>query len=229
MKTVINKFSVFVLIAMLVVSFFPSYVASADSTVLKDGGEYKVNVNFFKDKTGSTTKEKSVADDYINNEATIKVENNQPYLYLNVKNSSWWKAMAVSETGNRPETPNPKEDYAGKYNDVQIVSKDDSTQTQVIKIKVEDLNKIVYSYMHIVVDTIPGFTYDNWYQIDLVIDPASVQVISEPEEKPAALADGTYKVPFAAKHATEDKASSMQKYFDNPVYIQVKDGKRTAA
>ena len=46
MKTVINKFSVFVLIAMLVVSFFPSYVASADSTVLKDGGEYKVNVNF---------------------------------------------------------------------------------------------------------------------------------------------------------------------------------------
>ncbi|WP_176718550.1 NEAT domain-containing protein, partial [Brochothrix thermosphacta] len=229
MKTVINKFSVFVLIAMLVVSFFPSYVASADSTVLKDGGEYKVNVNFFKDKTGSTTKEKSVADDYINNEATIKVENNQPYLYLNVKNSSWWKAMAVSETGNRPETPNPKEDYAGKYNDVQIVSKDDSTQTQVIKIKVEDLNKIVYSYMHIVVDTIPGFTYDNWYQIDLVIDPASVQVISEPEEKPAALADGTYKVPFAAKHASEDKASSMQKYFDNPVYIQVKDGKRTAA
>ena len=58
MKTMINKFSVFVLIAMLVVSFFPSYVASADSTVLKDGGEYKVNVNFFKDKTGSTTKEK---------------------------------------------------------------------------------------------------------------------------------------------------------------------------
>ncbi|WP_176718474.1 NEAT domain-containing protein, partial [Brochothrix thermosphacta] len=48
-------------------------------------------------------------------------------------------------------------------------------------------------------------------------------------EKPAALADGTYKIPFAAKHATEDKASSMQKYFDNPVYIQVKDGKRTAA
>ncbi|WP_201783860.1 NEAT domain-containing protein, partial [Carnobacterium maltaromaticum] len=31
------------------------------------------------------------------------------------------------------------------------------------------------------------------------------------------------------KHATEEKASSMQKYFDNPVWLKVENGKKTIA
>ncbi|WP_413508863.1 NEAT domain-containing protein [Carnobacterium maltaromaticum] len=236
MKKMFKKLNSCLVITLLFFSLVPSYTAIAEEPLLKDGGEYQVQLNFYKDQTGGSTKESSAANAYLDHTGTIKVENNQPYLYVTVKNSGWWKNFATSKSGERPATPVPAENYQGTYQDVEVISENPADNTRKVRIKMESLDKIVFSYMHINVDTVPGFNYDNWYQVDLTIDPSSLVVVSEPviEEPsipvvPTELADGTYKVPFTAKHATEEKASSMQKYFDNPVWLKVENGKKTIA
>ena len=236
MKKMFKKLNSCLVITLLFFSLVPSYTAIAEEPLLKDGGEYQVQLNFYKDQTGGSTKESSAANAYLDHTGTIKVENNQPYLYVTVKNSGWWKNFATSKSGERPATPVPAENYQGTYQDVEVISENPADNTRKVRIKMESLDKIIFSYMHINVDTVPGFNYDNWYQIDLTIDPSSLVVVSEPviEEPsipvvPTELADGTYKVPFTAKHATEEKASSMQKYFDNPVWLKVENGKKTIA
>ncbi|MGB6267542.1 MAG: NEAT domain-containing protein [Olleya sp.] len=231
-----KKLNSCLVITLLFFSLVPSYTAIAEEPLLKDGGEYQVQLNFYKDQTGGSTKESSAANAYLDHTGTIKVENNQPYLYVTVKNSGWWKNFATSKSGERPATPVPAENYQGTYQDVEVISENPADNTRKVRIKMESLDKIIFSYMHINVDTVPGFNYDNWYQVDLTIDPSSLVVVSEPviEEPsipvvPTELADGTYKVPFTAKHATEEKASSMQKYFDNPVWLKVENGKKTIA
>ncbi|MFS7004104.1 NEAT domain-containing protein [Carnobacterium maltaromaticum] len=236
MKKMFKKLNSCLVITLLFFSLVPSYTAIAEEPLLKDGGEYQVQLNFYKDQTGGSTKESSAANAYLDHTGTIKVENNQPYLYVTVKNSGWWKNFATSKSGERPATPVPAENYQGTYQDVEVISENQADNTRKVRIKMESLDKIIFSYMHINVDTVPGFNYDNWYQVDLTIDPSSLVVVSEPviEEPsipvvPTELADGTYKVPFTAKHATEEKASSMQKYFDNPVWLKVENGKKTIA
>ncbi|MFS7388462.1 NEAT domain-containing protein [Carnobacterium maltaromaticum] len=236
MKKMFKKLNSCLVITLLFFSLVPSYTAIAEEPLLKDGGEYQVQLNFYKDQTGGSTKESSAANAYLDHTGTIKVENNQPYLYVTVKNSGWWKNFATSKSGERPATPVPAENYQGTYQDVEVISENPADNTRKVRIKMESLDKILFSYMHINVDTVPGFNYDNWYQVDLTIDPSSLVVVSEPviEEPsipvvPTELADGTYKVPFTAKHATEEKASSMQKYFDNPVWLKVENGKKTIA
>ncbi|MEK4150542.1 NEAT domain-containing protein [Carnobacterium sp. FSL E2-0243] len=236
MKKMFKKLNSCLVITLLFFSLVPSYTAIAEESLLKDGGEYQVQLNFYKDQTGGSTKESSAANAYLDHTGTIKVENNQPYLYVTVKNSGWWKNFATSKSGERPATPVPAENYQGTYQDVEVISENPADNTRKVRIKMESLDKIIFSYMHINVDTVPGFNYDNWYQVDLTIDPSSLVVVSEPviEEPsipvvPTELADGTYKVPFTAKHATEEKASSMQKYFDNPVWLKVENGKKTIA
>lgn len=236
MKKMFKKLNSCLVITLLFFSLVPSYTAIAEEPLLKDGGEYQVQLNFYKDQTGGSTKESSAANAYLDHTGTIKVENNQPYLYVTVKNSGWWKNFATSKSGERPATPVPAENYQGTYQDVEVISENPADNTRKVRIKMESLDKIIFSYMHINVDTVPGFNYDNWYQVDLTIDSSSLVVVSEPviEEPsipvvPTELADGTYKVPFTAKHATEEKASSMQKYFDNPVWLKVENGKKTIA
>ena len=236
MKKMFKKLNSCLVITLLFFSLVPSYTAIAEEPLLKDGGEYQVQLNFYKDQTGGSTKESSAANAYLDHTGTIKVENNQPYLYVTVKNSGWWKNFATSKSGERPATPVPAENYQGTYQDIEVISENPADNTRKVRIKMESLDKIIFSYMHINVDTVPGFNYDNWYQVDLTIDPSSLVVVSEPviEEPsipvvPTELADGTYKVPFTAKHATEEKASSMQKYFDNPVWLKVENGKKTIA
>ncbi|MCC4311502.1 NEAT domain-containing protein [Carnobacterium maltaromaticum] len=236
MKKMFKKLNSCLVITLLFFSLVPSYTAIAEEPLLKDGGEYQVQLNFYKDQTGGSTKESSAANAYLDHTGTIKVENNQLYLYVTVKNSGWWKNFATSKSGERPATPVPAENYQGTYQDVEVISENPADNTRKVRIKMESLDKIIFSYMHINVDTVPGFNYDNWYQVDLTIDPSSLVVVSEPviEEPsipvvPTELADGTYKVPFTAKHATEEKASSMQKYFDNPVWLKVENGKKTIA
>ena len=244
MTTKIKKISSLLLIGLLFINLFPTTIVKADN-VLKDGGEYKIQVNFFKDNTGNRTKESSAANGYIQQEATIKVENGQPYLYVTLKNSNWWKNFATSKSGEHPVAPSPVENYQGTYQDVEYSTPNNGER--VAKIKINSIDNVVYSYMHIKVEGIPGFDYDNWYQVDLTMNPSSLTVVSEPSKPvepeppvttepptnpaestdpttPKPLADGLYTIPFTAKHATQDKASSMQGYFDNPAWLKVENG-----
>ncbi|MBC1518312.1 sortase B protein-sorting domain-containing protein [Listeria welshimeri] len=210
----------------LIFQLIPGFASAADSR-LKDGGEYQVQVNFYKDNTGKTTKESSEADKYIDHTATIKVENGQPYMYLTITNSNFWQTMAVSKDGTRPEKPAQAEVYQDSYQDVQTVSSDTANNTRVEKFKLSSLDDVIFSYMHIKVDAI---NYDHWYQVDLTIDPSTFKVISEPTvTTPVTLSDGIYTIPFVAKKANDDSNSSMQNYFNNPAWLKVKNGKKTVA
>lgn len=227
MKKLWKKGLVPLLALTLIFQMIPGFSASAADSRLKDGGEYQVQVNFYKDNTGKTTKESSEADKYIDHTATIKVENGQPYMYLTITNSNFWQTMAVSKDGTRPAKPAQAEVYQGSYQDVQTVSIDATNNTRVEKFKLSSLDDIIYSYMHIKVDAI---SYDHWYQVDLTIDPSSLKVISEPAvTTPVTLSDGIYTIPFVAKKANDDTNSSMQNYFDNPAWLKVKNGKKTIA
>ncbi|MBC2256499.1 sortase B protein-sorting domain-containing protein [Listeria ivanovii] len=227
MKKLWKKGLVSLLAWMLIFQMIPGFSASATDSRLKDGGEYQVQVNFYKDNTGKTTKESSEADKYIDHTATIKVENGQPYMYLTITNSNFWQTMAISKDGSRPAKPLQAEVYQDSYQDVQTVSTDAANNTRVEKFKLSSLDDIIYSYMHIKVDAI---SYDHWYQVDLTIDPSSLKVISEPAvTTPGTLSDGIYTIPFVAKKANDDTNSSMQNYFDNPAWLKVKNGKKTIA
>ncbi|UPH49674.1 NEAT domain-containing protein [Listeria innocua] len=226
MKKLWKKGLVAFLALTLIFQLIPGFASAADSR-LKDGGEYQVQVNFYKDNTGKTTKESSEADKYIDHTATIKVENGQPYMYLTITNSNYWQTMAVSKDGTRPAKPAQAEVYQDSYQDVQTVSTDAANNTRVEKFKLSSLDDIIYSYMHIKVDAI---SYDHWYQVDLTIDPSTFKVISEPAvTTPVTLSDGIYTIPFVAKKANDDSNSSMQNYFDNPAWLKVKNGKKTVA
>lgn len=212
---------------MLIFQMIPGFSVDAADSRLKDGGEYQVQVNFYKDNTGKTTKESSEADKYINHTATIKVENGQPYMYLTITNSTFWQTMAVSKDGTRPANPAQAEVYQDSYQDVQTVSSNTTDNTRVEKFKLSSLDEIIFSYMHIKVDAI---NYDHWYQVDLTINPSSLKVISEPTTAtPETLSDGNYTIPFVAKKANDDANSSMQNYFENPAWLKVKNGKKTIA
>ncbi|MBC1736171.1 NEAT domain-containing protein [Listeria seeligeri] len=227
MKKLWKKGLVSLLALTLIFQMIPGFTANAADSKLKDGGEYQVQVNFYKDNTGKTTKESSEADKYIDHTATIKVENGQPYMYLTITSSNFWQTMAVSKDGTRPEKPAQAEVYQDSYEDVQTVSTDATNNTRVEKFKLNSLDDIIFSYMHIKVDAI---NYDHWYQVDLTIDSSSFKVISEPTvTNPVTLADGIYTIPFVAKKANDDINSSMQNYFDNPAWLKVKNGKKTVA
>ncbi|MBC1754692.1 NEAT domain-containing protein [Listeria seeligeri] len=227
MKKLWKKGLVSLLALTLIFQMIPGFTANAADSKLKDGGEYQVQVNFYKDNTGKTTKESSEADKYIDHTATIKVENGQPYMYLTITSSNFWQTMAVSKDGTRPEKPAQAEVYQDSYEDVQTVSTEATNNTHVEKFKLNSLDDIIFSYMHIKVDAI---NYDHWYQVDLTIDSSSFKVISEPTvTNPVTLADGIYTIPFVAKKANDDTNSSMQNYFDNPAWLKVKNGKKTVA
>lgn len=226
MKKLWKKGLVAFLALALIFQLIPGFASAADSR-LKDGGEYQVQVNFYKDNTGKTTKESSEADKYIDHTATIKVENGQPYMYLTITNSTWWQTMAVSKNGTRPEKPAQADVYQDRYEDVQTVSTDAAKDTRVEKFKLSSLDDVIFSYMHIKVDAI---SYDHWYQVDLTIDPSTFKVISEPAvTTPVILSDGIYTIPFVAKKANDDSNSSMQNYFNNPAWLKVKNGKKMVA
>lgn len=226
MKKLWKKGLVAFLALTLIFQLIPGFANAADSR-LKDGGEYQVQVNFYKDNTGKTTKESSEADKYIDHTATIKVENGQPYMYLTITNSTWWQTMAVSKNGARPEKPAQADVYQDRYEGVQTVSTDAAKDTRVEKFKLSSLDDVIFSYMHIKVDAI---SYDHWYQVDLTIDPSTFKVISEPAiTTPVTLSDGIYTIPFVAKKANDDSNSSMQNYFNNPAWLKVKNGKKTVA
>ncbi|EUJ35471.1 NEAT domain-containing protein [Brochothrix campestris] len=290
MKTLIKKLGILVIIATVVISFLPAYTATAaTSTDLQDGAEYRVDVSLLKPGTGATTKETSAANRYIKQQATIKVENNQPYLYITLNNQTYWQTLATNLASTAPQVPSPESNYTDIYQNVTDVSTDEANNTKVVKIKFDDVNAIIYSYMHI---NVAEIKYDSWYQADMKMDVSTLQIVteaptspdanssieapttvsSEPQSStsteqninvenpvlsqssesdtqtstpsssttpatseeaptvitptPPTLDEGTYNLPFEAKHATKDQASTMQKYFNNPALIQIKNGRK---
>lgn len=214
-----RRLSILLIVLLSFITLFPAapVLAESNDNVYADG-EYELPFEVWQDKKD----EKSVADGYFEKPAKLIVENGQYTVQATLKNSSWWQYFKV-QSGD-------------SFVDVEEISQDTSTDTKVIQFKVKNLNEILNAKVHIIVTGIPGFNYDNKYDIRFKFDPTNIPISSDEEDqdeeesadngsKVIQLTNGEYTIQFDALHATEDKVSGMARYIEDTANITVKDGK----
>lgn len=102
----------------------------------------------------------SVADQYFKKPAKCIQKGSNTYIQLTLTNENWWQSFKVN---NR-----------GKYEDVVTVSVDEEKQERVVRFPISHPNvSTVEAKVHIIVTGIPGFHYDNEYDIRLQFDLSS--------------------------------------------------------
>ncbi|MBS4207897.1 NEAT domain-containing protein [Bacillus sp. FJAT-50079] len=164
----------------------------------------------------------SVANSYLEQPGKLIVKNGVYTVEATLKNDSWWQYFKVASGDD--------------FVDVEKVSTDAEKDTSVVRFNVEDLTSVLDAKIHVIVTGIPGFTYDNKYDIRFKFDPSGIPFASE-EETPGTedpedpeipvldITDGDYTIEFDALHATEDKASAMARYLEKVAQLSVKEGK----
>lgn len=138
---------------------------AAAATMFADG-EYSVPFTVLKD----TGNEQSTTAEYMVSPAKVIVQNDKVFAVVTLNNSSWWQYFKV-QTG-------------GGFADVQVLSNDTTNDKRVVKFEVKDIGQLVNAKIHVIVTGIPGFTYDNKYDIRFKFNSSTIP--SAPvAEKPA--------------------------------------------
>ncbi|MBD7984844.1 NEAT domain-containing protein [Sporosarcina sp. Sa2YVA2] len=165
-----KSFSVMIafLLAFSIIATVPMQASAA--TTFADG-EYTVPFTVLKDKGN----EVSTTADYMVSPAKVHIQNDKATVTVTLNNSSWWQYFKVN----------------GR--DVQVISENTGSDKRVVKFDVADLNQLVNAKIHIIVTGIPGFNYDNEYDIRFKFNTASIPAPEKPvvtppakEEKPPA-------------------------------------------
>lgn len=126
--------------------------------VCKDG-EYIIPVEVLK----ADSNDASVTNDYIkNNHAKLIVKDGTFKVQLTLTNASWWEAFKVQTSEG--------------YKDVRVISEDSAKDERVVEFDVADPNEIIPGKIHIIVKGIPGFHYDNNYDIRIKLDTSGVDL-----------------------------------------------------
>ncbi len=212
MKRFIKVALAFMLILMTILPVIqPQTALAADNTQKYADGEYDLPFEVWQ----ADKDEVSVADGYLEKPAKLIVENGEYTVEATLKNDSWWQYF--------------KTETSDGFNDVKKIGTGTSPDTSVVQFKVQDIDEILNAKVHIIVTGIPGFVYDNKYDIRFRFDASDIPLAPEPEPEPELeiidFEDSDYTIEFEALHAEEDKASAMAKYLDNPALLTVKDGK----
>ena len=157
------KNTVLFLVAMIVMLIIPTFVPqqAAAASPYADG-EYTVPFSVLKD-TGS---ELSATAEYVVSPAKLIVQNGKMHVVMTLNNSSWWQYFRVNGA------------------EVQVVSEDTANDKRVVKFEVKDITQLVGAKIHIIVTGIPGFTYDNKYDIRFKFNSSNIP-LAPVAEKPA--------------------------------------------
>ena len=139
----------FLYIVIAAAAAFPEGVFAAREF---EDGEYSVPFEVLK----SSSNEISATNEYMVTPAKIKVEKGELHAIVTLKNSSWWKEFKVG-AGN-------------SYTDVTKISEDSEKETRVVTFKITNIEQPLPAKLHIVVTGIPGFEYDNKYDIRFKFD-----------------------------------------------------------
>ena len=153
----------------------------------KDDGKMK-SVSFVVWK--SDADERSVADQYFEKPAHTYEKNGKTYVRIWLNNESWWQSFRV-KTG-------------GTYRDVTTV--ETKGDKRLVEFPVDDLSRIVDGHVHIIVTGIPGFNYDNKYDIRL-----KFKATEKEENDPS----GGTKEPGGSDSSTNDSKGSGVKGDDS--------------
>ncbi|WP_077302324.1 NEAT domain-containing protein [Virgibacillus pantothenticus] len=223
MKKLVSILLMAFLMLMTVTSTLSPVAAAETNEKVFTDGEYELPFVVWKENEDNT----SVADDYLQKPAKLIVQNGKYTVQTTLKNSSWWQYFKVENNG--------------KFMDVSVISENKEEDTRVVQFDVPNLEEMVNAKVHIIVTGIPGFKYDNKYNIRFKFDPSNIPLIEKPAdpEKPTPeepnkdtntpaiieVDDGNYTIEVASLHAKEDKPSGMSRYIDKTASLSVKDGK----
>lgn len=151
MKRNFKKITFFVMVfAMLALIQIPFASAAPTNTI-----DFKVY------KDGTT--EVSTMDGYTIKPAGFESVGDVNYVYVTLKNSNWIKSFKV-QSGT-------------SYVDAVVYSPDTlvgGVYQRVVKFAVPDLAEKINVQTHVVVDTIPGFSYDHEYTVQFQFDEDSI-------------------------------------------------------
>jgi heme-binding NEAT domain protein len=145
-------------------------------------GEYTIPLEILKD----TSDEISATSEYMVSPAKLRIENGKIDAVVTLNNSSWWQYFKTQSK------------QSNSFSDVSNVSEDIEKDTRIIKFEVPDLEQPLHAKIHIIVTGIPGFVYDNKYDIRLKFDPSGIpaakelpeaEAKAEPEPEPEAKAE----------------------------------------
>lgn len=98
--------------------------------------------------------EASVADTYFKKPARVVKRDGAYYAQVTVTNPEWWQHFKVNDHG--------------KWVEARIVSEDLDEKTRLFEFPVASLDEPIDANVHIIVTDIPGFQYDNTYDIRFV-------------------------------------------------------------
>lgn len=154
-------------------------------------GTYDLPFEVLKDNAD----EISATSDYMVSPAKLIVADGSMHVEVTLNNSTWWQYFKVQTA-------------SGSFVDVTTLSEDVDSNTRIVQFAVEDISALLFAKIHIIVTGIPGFEYDNTYDIRFKFDASNVplaQVISDPETSEEASEDAPDKSPEATPdegHAT---------------------------
>ncbi|MDQ0207744.1 NEAT domain-containing protein [Alkalicoccobacillus murimartini] len=197
-------------------------------------GQYEADFTVFKNGTN----EASVMDDYTEKPATIYVKDGKFSVDLTLTHNDWYKELTID--GKKPA----------------VVSEDKDHNKKTVRYETDSLSTLVDAWVHIVVTGVPGFEYDNQYDVQIALDVDSLELVKKDEQPPTPvtpsqpgdvkkpnnnegpkdqnkdndldeLVDGRYEVDFSVLKDGTSEISVMDQYTEKPATVFVKDGQFT--
>src|SRR5690625_4082127 len=168
MKRVYSLLLIFLLMLSSVFPAVPSVAATTEDDNVYADGEYDLPFEVWQ----ADKDEKSVADGYLEKPAKVIIEDGEYTIQATLKNDSWWQYFQT-ESG-------------GSITNVEELSKDEAADTSLVQFKVDDLDEVLDSKIHVIVTGIPGLDYDNKYDIRFNFDTNDLPLAedTDPEEEP---------------------------------------------
>lgn len=183
-KTMKNdRFILFSCIVLLSVAAF--LTSSNEAAAAYQEGEYSVPFQVLK----PASDEISATSDYIVSPAKIRIEQGRMSAEVTLKNSAWWHEFKVHSSGSSQ--------------DVKVISEDEEAGTRLVQFPIEDLDQPLHAFIHIIVTGIPGFEYDNQYDIRFQFDSSQIPLAVKEEES----SDGEPNTSPDTKTGSESEAA----------------------
>lgn len=116
--------------------------------------------------------ELSVADGYFEKPATVVERNGQKYAQIIIKNEDWWQYFQVEQDGAYQEVTTLKKEE-------RTNEKGETTVVRLVEFPFDAFDREINAKVHIIVKGIPGFEYDNKYDIRIVIQDDRKETVKE--------------------------------------------------
>ncbi|MFD2117612.1 NEAT domain-containing protein [Paenibacillus yanchengensis] len=194
-----NKFILLVALVTIALS-----LSGGQSTVFAakqyEDGQYTVPFQVLKDGTN----EESATSEYMNLSAQVKVVEGKVTANVTLKNSTWWREFKVKSS-------------SGSFADVKVVSENKDNDSRVVSFSLDDIEQLKQAKIHIIVTGIPGFEYDNKYDIQFKFDASKLKEKQEKaEQKPKEQTTTPSKEASISKNSNQPKSTSTTSSANKP-------------